>query len=249
QFTASSINIEENNDKEPVNYILPPGISRVVDPSQPQLVLPRQPEREGDVLAERGQRTADQLRGNDRQGHRAEPDEPLLLQPERRRQQGLSERDALAGCRSDYGRGCQRADHRRVPARGGYTVRLPHTGCGGRWHRQDGQRADCQRQRLRPQLGAEQPGRHHQVLRLHQRPDNGHRDEDVHRPAGRAVLCRQLPGWQLRGQEGCEVSASQRFLLRDAALSRQPQPAGLPQHDTAAGRDLRHHYHLPVWRG
>ena len=37
QLTASSINIEENNDKEPVNYILPPGISRVVDPSQPQL--------------------------------------------------------------------------------------------------------------------------------------------------------------------------------------------------------------------
>ena len=38
QLTASSINIEENNDKEPVNYILPPGITRVVDPSQPQLV-------------------------------------------------------------------------------------------------------------------------------------------------------------------------------------------------------------------
>ena len=37
RLTASSINIEENNDKEPVNYILPPGISRVVDPSQPQL--------------------------------------------------------------------------------------------------------------------------------------------------------------------------------------------------------------------
>ena len=37
KLTASSINIEENNDKEPVNYILPPGISRVVDPSQPQL--------------------------------------------------------------------------------------------------------------------------------------------------------------------------------------------------------------------
>ena len=37
QLTASSINIEENNDKEPVNYILPPGITRVVDPSQPQL--------------------------------------------------------------------------------------------------------------------------------------------------------------------------------------------------------------------
>lgn len=37
-FTTSSINIEENNDKTPVNYVLPPGISRVVDPSQPQLV-------------------------------------------------------------------------------------------------------------------------------------------------------------------------------------------------------------------
>ncbi len=36
-FTASSISIEENSDKKPVNYILPPGISRVVDPSQPQL--------------------------------------------------------------------------------------------------------------------------------------------------------------------------------------------------------------------
>ncbi|MCQ2113549.1 MAG: cell surface protein SprA [Bacteroidaceae bacterium] len=34
---ASAVSIEENNDKEPVNYILPPGISRVVDPSQPQL--------------------------------------------------------------------------------------------------------------------------------------------------------------------------------------------------------------------
>ncbi len=37
-FTASAISIEENNDKTPVNYVLPPGISRVVDPSQPQLV-------------------------------------------------------------------------------------------------------------------------------------------------------------------------------------------------------------------
>ncbi len=34
---ASAVSIEENNDKEPVNYVLPPGISRVVDPSQPQL--------------------------------------------------------------------------------------------------------------------------------------------------------------------------------------------------------------------
>ncbi len=33
----SAVNIEENNDKTPVNYVLPPGISRVVDPSQSQL--------------------------------------------------------------------------------------------------------------------------------------------------------------------------------------------------------------------
>ena len=36
-LTASSVNIEENNDKEPVNYVLPPGISRTQDPTQPQL--------------------------------------------------------------------------------------------------------------------------------------------------------------------------------------------------------------------
>ena len=35
---VSAVNIEENNDKVPVNYVLPPGISRVTDPSQPQLV-------------------------------------------------------------------------------------------------------------------------------------------------------------------------------------------------------------------
>ena len=34
----SAVNIEESNDKKPVNYVLPPGISRVTDPSQPQLV-------------------------------------------------------------------------------------------------------------------------------------------------------------------------------------------------------------------
>ena len=34
---VSAVSIEENNDKQPVNYVLPPGISRVVDPSQPQL--------------------------------------------------------------------------------------------------------------------------------------------------------------------------------------------------------------------
>ncbi len=33
----SAVNIEENNDKTPVNYVLPPGVSRVVDPSQSQL--------------------------------------------------------------------------------------------------------------------------------------------------------------------------------------------------------------------
>ena len=35
---VSAVNIEENNDKLPVNYVLPPGISRATDPSQPQLV-------------------------------------------------------------------------------------------------------------------------------------------------------------------------------------------------------------------
>ncbi len=34
---TAAVNIEENNDKSPVNYVLPPGISRVSDPSQPQL--------------------------------------------------------------------------------------------------------------------------------------------------------------------------------------------------------------------
>ena len=37
-MTVSAVNIEESNDKKPVNYVLPPGISRVTDPSQPQLV-------------------------------------------------------------------------------------------------------------------------------------------------------------------------------------------------------------------
>ncbi len=35
---TSAVNIEEHNDKTPVNYVMPPGISRVTDPSQPQLV-------------------------------------------------------------------------------------------------------------------------------------------------------------------------------------------------------------------
>lgn len=36
-FDISAVNIEENAGKEPVNYVLPPGITRVIDPSQPQL--------------------------------------------------------------------------------------------------------------------------------------------------------------------------------------------------------------------
>lgn len=34
---VSAVNIEENGDRTPVNYIMPPGISRVIDPGQPQL--------------------------------------------------------------------------------------------------------------------------------------------------------------------------------------------------------------------
>ncbi|MFC0875840.1 cell surface protein SprA [Saccharicrinis sp. FJH2] len=32
-----SVNIEENSDRTPVNYVLPPGVDRVIDPGQPQL--------------------------------------------------------------------------------------------------------------------------------------------------------------------------------------------------------------------
>ena len=35
---VSNVSIEENSDKKPVNYVLPPGISRITDPSQSQLV-------------------------------------------------------------------------------------------------------------------------------------------------------------------------------------------------------------------
>lgn len=34
---VSSVNIEENGDKSPVNYVLPPGFDREIDPSNPQL--------------------------------------------------------------------------------------------------------------------------------------------------------------------------------------------------------------------
>ena len=37
-MAVSAVNIEENNDKTPVNYVLPPGIRREQDPTQPQLV-------------------------------------------------------------------------------------------------------------------------------------------------------------------------------------------------------------------
>ena len=35
---ASAVNLEENGEKTPVNYVMPPGIKREQDPSQPQLV-------------------------------------------------------------------------------------------------------------------------------------------------------------------------------------------------------------------
>lgn len=34
---VSTVNIEENSDRKPIRYDLPPGVSRVLDPSQPQL--------------------------------------------------------------------------------------------------------------------------------------------------------------------------------------------------------------------
>ena len=37
-LSASAVNFEENNDKTPVNYVLPPGISRVIDPGQDQVL-------------------------------------------------------------------------------------------------------------------------------------------------------------------------------------------------------------------
>ena len=37
QFDLSAVNIEENGSREPVNYVLPPGVDRVIDPSNAQL--------------------------------------------------------------------------------------------------------------------------------------------------------------------------------------------------------------------
>ncbi len=37
RIDVSAVNIEENGDRTPVNYVLPPGVTRILDPSQPQL--------------------------------------------------------------------------------------------------------------------------------------------------------------------------------------------------------------------
>jgi cell surface protein SprA len=37
QIENITVNIEENGDRTPVNYVLPPGVTRILDPSQPQL--------------------------------------------------------------------------------------------------------------------------------------------------------------------------------------------------------------------
>lgn len=37
-MNVAAVNLEENNEKKPVNYVLPPGITRVVDPNQSQLL-------------------------------------------------------------------------------------------------------------------------------------------------------------------------------------------------------------------
>lgn len=36
-FEVSAVNIEENYTRVPVNYVLPPGVDRVIDPTQPQM--------------------------------------------------------------------------------------------------------------------------------------------------------------------------------------------------------------------
>ena len=38
KFSATSVNIEENGDRVPVNYVVPPGVTRILDPNQVQLV-------------------------------------------------------------------------------------------------------------------------------------------------------------------------------------------------------------------
>ncbi len=36
-FTTGAVNIEENAERTPINYVLPPGIDRVIDPANPQI--------------------------------------------------------------------------------------------------------------------------------------------------------------------------------------------------------------------
>jgi cell surface protein SprA len=36
-LAVSTVNIEENSDREPIHYVLPPGVTRITDPSQPQI--------------------------------------------------------------------------------------------------------------------------------------------------------------------------------------------------------------------
>ena len=38
KFSATSVNIEENGDRSPVNYVVPPGVTRIIDPNQIQLI-------------------------------------------------------------------------------------------------------------------------------------------------------------------------------------------------------------------
>ncbi|MBF6596985.1 MAG: cell surface protein SprA [Fermentimonas sp.] len=37
EIDISTVNIEENGSRSPVNYVIPPGVSRIIDPGQPQL--------------------------------------------------------------------------------------------------------------------------------------------------------------------------------------------------------------------
>lgn len=37
-MAVASVNIEENGDRKPVNYVVPPGVTRILDPSQTQLI-------------------------------------------------------------------------------------------------------------------------------------------------------------------------------------------------------------------
>jgi cell surface protein SprA len=36
-MAISTVNIEENSDREPIRYVLPPGVTRITDPNQPQI--------------------------------------------------------------------------------------------------------------------------------------------------------------------------------------------------------------------